>query len=469
MIENFRKIAKNPIMRVLLLVLVVSFMLSGLSAGFSSVSHTDNYIVKVADEKIYTSQIDAEYKNIARGFAERGLQVDDKMLADLGVSQEKILNELVQRKLVFAEVHEMGLTVSNDYLRKVIVNNPAFQVSGKFDADTFKRFLYIRGLREHQYLDELRKEISGEAMMQILFADVQTPARVFELLKNRAATKFYIEAALIPADYAELKETPTEPELKDFLFANSELFERPETRDISYVELKKIEDEKASHAMAVAIEDDIAGGATLEEIAKKHSGKVEKSQVTKETLSDISELAFGLDESEISEVKETEGKTYLIGQVDKITERHLPELAAIKDEVAKEWTIAEKQKISRQFAIDFYEESKEKGAFAPNKLKVQNFSNVSATEFAQKGLSKLRGITPAEAQEGAVFGLYENAEGGYLVTRLKDKKVATLSNKELENYKQVFQQAYATELQQSYLNYLAAKHGVEFNKEFEKK
>jgi hypothetical protein len=81
----------------------------------------------------------------------------------------------------------------------------------------------------------------------------------------------------------------------------------------------------------------------------------------------------------------------------------------------------------------------------------------------------LRGITPAEAAEGEVFGLYETADSGYLITLLRDKKVATLSNKELENYKQTFQQAYATELQQSYLNYLAAKHGVEFNKELEKK
>ena len=39
----------------------------------------------------------------------------------------------------------------------------------------------------------------------------------------------------------------------------------------------------------------------------------------------------------------------------------------------------------------------------------------------------------------------------------------------ISNYKQMFGNAYATELQQSYLNYLAVKHNVEFNEKYEKK
>jgi hypothetical protein len=42
-------------------------------------------------------------------------------------------------------------------------------------------------------------------MMQILFADVQVPSRVFELLKNRAATRFDIEAVSVrfPVSFEE--------------------------------------------------------------------------------------------------------------------------------------------------------------------------------------------------------------------------------------------------------------------------
>ena len=464
MIENFRKIAKNPIMKALMLVLVVSFMLSGLSAGFLSQSQTDNYIVEVAGEKIYPSQIEAEYKNIARNFSERGMQVDDKMLADLGVTQEKILNDLVQRKLIFAEVEQIGLTVSDDLLRKEILNAPIFQANGKFDADMFKRFLYIRGLREHQYLDEMRKEISGEAMMSILLGDIETPARVFELLKNRAATRFDIDGLLVAKDSAELKVAVTDEQLRDFHFTNSSVFERPESRSVSLASMKKLADVSKSLEMATAIEDDIAGGSTLDEIIKKNDLKLaQKTYVKQEPDSPSNSKAYQMQEGEIEIIENEE--SYLIIQLDKISEKHVPDLADIKAEVEQAWRDAEKQKLSKQLAIDLYESKK----FDTSGFKTQSFNKISSEGFAENGFSKLRGVTPAEAKQGEVFGLYETIDGSYLITRLSGKSIATLTDKELETYKQMFGNAYATELQQSYLNYLAAKHGVEFNEKYEKK
>lgn len=465
MIENFRKLAKTKIMQAILLTLVVAFMLSGLSAGFLSQA-TDNYIVKVAGEKIYPSQVQEEYRNITRVLAERGMDTDESMLALLGITQQRILNEMINRKLLFAEVDSLGLTVSDDLLRKEITTSPDFQVDGKFNNDTFKRFLYTRGQREHQYLDELRQEISSSVLLGTLFGAIEAPEKVLEIGEKEVSARYDIEIVEIPADFAELDTAATDEELEEYLSVSPQTFERAESRAVSFASVAKLEDARASLELATTIEDEIAGGATLDEIIAKYGTKLmQKTYIEQVPNSPINAMAYTMLEGEIEIIEE--GDSYFVVQLDSVKEAYLPELAEIRDEVEKEWVALEKKSLSREQALELFAKAKAEKSFksVPSKLKRKNFKKLSLPEFLQKGYLAMDGGKPESAAVGEVFGVYETISEGYVLARLKGKSYKKLGALEAEQYQTQASQAYANDLQQSYMNYLAAKHEVEFNED----
>jgi hypothetical protein len=387
------------------------------------------------------------------------MNVDDDMLSMLGVTRQNILNDMLQKKLILAEVDSLGLTVSDDLLRKEITASSDFQEGGKFNLDSFKRFLYVRGLREHKYLDQLRKEISGNVLLGTLFGNIELPEKISQMQLDSAGTKYDIELTKIPANFAELKVIADDETLQTYLNSNTNIFEREETRKVSFFELDKLDDARESLEMATAIEDEVAGGATLQEIAKKHSATVMQKDVTANDSSDIAKKAVELSVGDIEVIEKDDA--YSIVQLDDVKESYVPELAEIRTDVEREWKEAEKQRLSREYAIELFESKAENNS----NLQTENLNKISAQELAQKGYTSLRGLNIVEAKAGESFALLETLDGNYAIAKLKGKKIEKLAQKDMEAYQDSLQQAYASELQQDYMKYLAEKHGVEFNPE----
>lgn len=100
-----------------------------------------DYIVKVGDEKISTQNVQAAVR-------EEGLE-----------SNQDALTVLTDRAYLYEGARAMGINVSLEQLKQVIMADKGFQdENGRFNEQKFRNFLAQSGLTEEQLIEKLRRQ-----------------------------------------------------------------------------------------------------------------------------------------------------------------------------------------------------------------------------------------------------------------------------------------------------------------------
>ena len=100
-----------------------------------------DYIVKVGDEKISTQNVQAAVR-------EEGLE-----------SNQDALTVLTDRAYLYEGARAMGINVSLEQLKQVIIADKGFQdENGRFNEQKFRNFLAQSGLTEDQLIENLRRQ-----------------------------------------------------------------------------------------------------------------------------------------------------------------------------------------------------------------------------------------------------------------------------------------------------------------------
>lgn len=252
------------------------------------------------------------------------VSMDPKLLKDqITVSSEKVQEEYDRRKSEF-EVAEKRYVKQIDFKEEAIAQKavdslkkgrPASAVARDHSAE-FKDL----GLVTKQQVPDLVADRVFEGDLGEIFGPISTPFgwQVYEVSK--------IEPGFLKP-LTEVR-SQLEMEIKAQL-ANDQLYERKNK-----------------------IEDSLAGGASIEEIAKEHGFKVitiealskagqdekEKSVLPEADKAELLEQIFALTENSESSVVDVKGGLSYIVHVDAIKPSHVPEFTKIKDRVLKAWT-----------------------------------------------------------------------------------------------------------------------------------
>jgi peptidyl-prolyl cis-trans isomerase D len=260
------------------------------------------------------------------------LEIDPKLLKDrITITQDKLQEEYERRKAEFeiAEKREVK------------------QVSFK-DEETAKKA--VESLKKGRPVPVVAKENNGEFKDLGLVTKQQLPEAVAEPLftselgqvKDPISTQFgwqvYVVSKIEPSftkSFVEIRPV-LEAELKIQL-ANDQIYE-----------LKN------------KIEDALAGGATLTEVARENNFKIqtiesvsrsgkgpdEKSVLPEAGKSEILEQAFTLTENADSQMIDTKDGVSYVVHVDQIKSAHVPPFQDIKDKVLKAWMENKRQALS---------------------------------------------------------------------------------------------------------------------------
>ncbi len=136
-------------------------------------------------------------------------------------------------------------------------------------------------------------------------------------------------------------------------------------------ELKRNLIEEAIYKIATQIDDDIAGGKNISEIAKDYNLKINSiTNVNKKSLNSkgknpikelpiyeqILEMAFELEENVLSQMLETEDNKFIIVNTDKIFSARIQPLEDVKDKVLKRWVTNKKTAALSDKALEILEE-----------------------------------------------------------------------------------------------------------------
>ncbi|MGL4371716.1 MAG: SurA N-terminal domain-containing protein, partial [Alphaproteobacteria bacterium] len=194
-----------------------------------------------------------------------------------------VITQMVQQSLLDQEADSLHLVATDDQVREAIRVNPLFHnKQGSLDPALFEAFLRHQRMGESVYVNNLRKELKRMQLIEALLAPTQVPDTLTTLLSKAKLQKRQGAYVLIPAAQQTIKAKPDEKTLREFHQKYVKFFTQLETRTLTVLFLDKAVTQKISKQpvaptagtqalqfLAKQIDDALASGETLEEVAQK--------------------------------------------------------------------------------------------------------------------------------------------------------------------------------------------------------
>lgn len=260
MLQQIRQHATSWVVKILFGLLIVSFAVWGIGDIFRQAGQ-DPVAIKVGDQEIPTAEVGNQFRReLARMQQMMGSTINAEMARQFGLFDE-IVDRLVNGALYDQEANRLGVSISDDVVRKAIAREPGFQRNGNFDRLIYEQALRQNNLNEAGYVQLLRKELSRGQVVGALEAGVTPPASFIDRLYRQRQEKRVAETLTISnASFPE----PAEPEatvLAAFHQAEAARFTAPEYRALTF---------------AVLSPDDLAGEQTVADdvIAEEYNRRI---------------------------------------------------------------------------------------------------------------------------------------------------------------------------------------------------
>ncbi len=390
MLDKIRKAADNLIFRLILLVIVVAFGIWGVKDMLGTGNNFSVVTFKNADPIKYDDFWKAKMMLIKRLQAMNNVVLSEDDIKQYRIDEE-VINQLVTQRLAAQLVADFDIDFSGDILAAIIKQIPSFQnKDGRFDSALFKSTANHFGFTEDQYIASIKSDQSQRMLLNTLVSSYYAPkiveSNIIDFLSEERVIDI-VSIDLNSAKYVTL-EKPTQEQLEKFYNENSVLFSVPETRSVDYIvigennvkhlisvtdaEIKRFFNDNQSEfdnqkfekvkgevtkayishrteellsELMQNLQDEIAAGSSLAEIAQKFELKVKKiNAVTAGDLvekSDVGSLVDAIFSSDVDEVsypvEMSDVNKFAIFDVKNITPSKVQDFAEVADGVLKQW------------------------------------------------------------------------------------------------------------------------------------
>ncbi|MEK9752849.1 MAG: peptidyl-prolyl cis-trans isomerase, partial [Rhodospirillaceae bacterium] len=181
-----------------------------------------------------------------------GNRLDMEMARRLGFV-DAVLNRQIDELATSVSASRLGVAISDDLVRSVIVEEPNFKgLAGGFDRARFEQMLQAMGLSEAGYVEEVRRSVSSQQVLATLAAGATAPrAWVEAVYRYREETRTAESVFVADKDSGSGAE-PTATQLQAFYEANKQTYSAPEYRALRFVRL-----DAAELAKEIELGDDV--------------------------------------------------------------------------------------------------------------------------------------------------------------------------------------------------------------------
>lgn len=233
MMQAIRTRAGSIVVKVLFGLLIISFGFWGIytRSDYYQGHSPDTVIATVGSQSIRAEELQQALPPALERLRQQfGSTIDPQQVKQLGIL-DSLLNQLIDRSLLDQETARLGLAVSDDEVRSVIYQNPAFRGSdGKFDRQLFAQVLSMNRLSEDQLVARLRRDIPRTDLLQAITAGVEVPRPIVDVLYRYRNEKRLADIVAFPASVVSGIGVPSDTDLNKFYEAHPDLFRAPEYR-----------------------------------------------------------------------------------------------------------------------------------------------------------------------------------------------------------------------------------------------
>ncbi len=343
MLRNINKASSTwlgkTIMAAVMGFLVISFAIWGIGDIFRG-GFGRNEVASVGSTDISIEQFRQYYNDQLQRLsreARRVITPDQARAMGLG---PRFLEQLIAQTTLDEQARKLHLGLSNEDIAERIRSNPAFHgPNGQFDPARFAQLIRDLGFTEPRFVAQQRDDVLRRQIAQTVGGDIQVPNAALTALNQfqnekrdidylalgpaqagnvpspmpDEITKFYDEhkaefrapenrkvtlLSLSPADIAKSADI-SDADAKAYFEQHKDQYGKPEKRDVHQIVFPDA-------AQAQAALQEIAGGATFQQVAEKHGfkpsdtdlGLLSKNQIVDSAIADA---AFSLPVDKVSE------------------------------------------------------------------------------------------------------------------------------------------------------------------------
>ncbi|WP_024549867.1 peptidylprolyl isomerase [Siccibacter turicensis] len=238
MMDNLRASANHLVLKIILGLIIVSFVLTGV--GNYLIGGNSNYAAKVNGQEINRAQFEGEVmRERTRLQNELGEQFS-VLAADENFMKRKrqeVLNQMIDQALLDQYAKSLGLGISDAQIKQAIFNTPMFQTDGKFDNQRFTSLLAANQLTPDSYAQSLRNQLLNQQVVNaVLGTDFTLKGEADEIAALVSQQRVVRQAAIdVKALAAKLQ--ISDAEINAWYNAHKNEYLTPEQYRVSYIKL----------------------------------------------------------------------------------------------------------------------------------------------------------------------------------------------------------------------------------------
>ncbi|HAT4519210.1 TPA: peptidylprolyl isomerase [Serratia marcescens] len=386
MMDNLRAAANHVVLKIILALIILSFVLTGV--GNYLIGGSGDYAAKVNGQTIERAQLEQAFQSERSRMQQQLGDQFSALAGNEGYMQQmrrQVLSQLIDNMLLDQYAKKLGLAVSDDQIKDAIRKAPYFQTNGQFDNAKYLDLIGRMGYTADNFAQSMRQQLVNQQVIQafgesgfVLPSESQAMAAL--VLQER-----YVRLATIDLKALQAKQSAGDDELKAYYDQNKNSFIAPEQVKVSYIPLDaasmqdkvKVSEEdinayydqhKSSYgqperknysviqlkteAEANAALDELKKGADFATLAKEKSTDIisrrtggELGWLEPETTADELKQANLTEKGQLSGVvKSSVG--YLIVRLNDIEPEKLKPLSEVHDAIAKQ--------VQQEKAVDAY-------------------------------------------------------------------------------------------------------------------
>ena len=275
MLVVLRKASKTLFAKILLILLVASFGVWGVSA--SLFSNTSDTVVAVGDQTVSSSDFAFAYQRQVSDMSSRfGMQLTTEQARAFGI-EAQVFSQLAAGAALDQLAADMNLGLSQDRLAQLIADDPAFKnAAGSFDRGLFSSRLRSAGLREDDYIQERSKVAIRSQIVDATADGFVAPKVLIDAIKSYRYENRDINYLLLTNANIEPVKAPDDATLAAWFDTTKSGYRAPEYRSFTYVKLEPADIADTSAITDEQIREDyerrkatyeIAGTRTIEQLS----------------------------------------------------------------------------------------------------------------------------------------------------------------------------------------------------------
>lgn len=252
MMDNLRAASNHVVLKIILALIILSFVLTGV--GNYLIGGNGDYAAKVNGQEISRAQLENAFSN-ERSRQQQQLGEQFSQLAGNPAWMQQIrqqaLSQLVDEALLTGYAKDLKLAISDDQIKQAIFSQPAFQTNGKFDNAKYLGLINQMGFSADQYAEALRKQLTTQQLIAAVTGTDFMLSGETDSLAALVSQERLVRQATINVAALAAKQSVTPEEIKNYYEQNKNSFMSPEQFRVSYIKLD------AASMQETASEEDI--------------------------------------------------------------------------------------------------------------------------------------------------------------------------------------------------------------------